>query len=48
MPTNRKFYFVDLASICWTIWKTRNMVCFEKRSVKSPTEIVCLASSFIA
>jgi hypothetical protein len=48
MPECKKIHFVGLASICWAIWKTRNLVCFEGKTVKSPTEIVCLASSFIA
>jgi hypothetical protein len=48
MPECKKIHFVGLASICWAIRKTRNLVCFEGKIVKSLTEIVCLASSFIA
>jgi hypothetical protein len=36
-----------MLAVCWAIWKTRNAVYFEKKPLKSPTEIVCLASSFI-
>jgi len=39
---------VGLAPICWAIWKTRNKACFEKRMISSPTEIICLASSFLS
>jgi len=38
---------VGLAAICWSIWRSRNNVCFEKKKIRSPTEIICLASSFI-
>jgi hypothetical protein len=47
MPANNKIHVAGLTAVCWAIWKTRNAVCFEEKSVKSPTEIVCLASSFI-
>jgi hypothetical protein len=36
-----------LSTICWACWKIRNVVYFEKKTIKSPTKIVCLASSFI-
>jgi hypothetical protein len=38
---------VGLAAVCWALWKTRN-VCFEKKMIKSPTEIVCMAVSFLS
>ena len=38
---------IGLAAFCWAIWKTRNNICFEKKLISSPTEIVCLASSFL-
>jgi hypothetical protein len=45
---NKKIYFVRLSAICWVVWKTRNAIHFEKKSVRSPTEITyLLASSFI-
>nr|TKW15340.1 hypothetical protein SEVIR_5G231500v2 [Setaria viridis] len=37
MPQNKNIHF-----------KTRNAVCFEKKQIKSPTEVICLASSFIS
>ena len=48
MPMVGKFHFVGLAAICWAIWKTRNSICFDKKMIRSPTEIICLASSFIS
>jgi hypothetical protein len=47
MPNNKKIHMAGLAAVCWAMSKTRNNVCFEKAPIKSPTEIVCLASSFI-
>ncbi|OEL21359.1 hypothetical protein BAE44_0017622 [Dichanthelium oligosanthes] len=38
---------VWLAAICWDLWRPRNNICFEKKLVRSPTEIIFLASSFI-
>ncbi|KAF8691945.1 hypothetical protein HU200_039996 [Digitaria exilis] len=38
---------VDLASFCWAIWKTRNDICFDRKRVRSPTEVVCTLSSFL-
>ena len=38
---------IGLAAICWAIWTTRNNSCFEKKSIRSPTEIVCSTSSFL-
>jgi hypothetical protein len=43
----KKIHFVGLSAICWAVWKIRNATHFEKNSVRSPTEIICLASSFI-
>jgi hypothetical protein len=48
MPNHKKIHFTGLAALCWAIWRTRNAVCFDKKSVKSPNEIICLASSFIS
>jgi len=48
MPRAEKFHMVGLAGICWALWRTRNNVCFEEKKVRSPTEVICLASSFIS
>jgi hypothetical protein len=36
-----------LAAICWAIWKTRNGVCFEEKSINNPIEILFMACSFM-
>jgi hypothetical protein len=38
---------VGLSAVCWALWKTRNAICFDKKRIRSPTEIICLASSFL-
>jgi hypothetical protein len=38
---------VGLAAICWGLWQTRNAVYFEKKKIRSPVEIICLASSYL-
>jgi hypothetical protein len=48
LPANKKIHMVGLSAICWALWKTRNRVCFEGKRVRSPTEIICLASSLIS
>jgi hypothetical protein len=47
MNSNKRIHFVGLSAICWEIWKIRNAIHFEKKQVKSPNEIICLASSFL-
>jgi hypothetical protein len=47
LPLGGKFLYVGLAAICWALWRTRNNICFDNKVVRSPTEIICLASSFI-
>jgi hypothetical protein len=48
MPNHKKIHFTGLAALYWAIWRMRNAVCFDKKIVKSPNEIICLASSFIS
>jgi hypothetical protein len=48
LPANKKIHMVGLSAVCWALWKTRNRVCFEGKRVRSPTEIICLASSLIS
>lgn len=44
---NRIVQIVDLVVICWAIWKMRNKVCFQKKSIQSIAEIICYACSFL-
>lgn len=48
MKGGEKFHMIGLAAICWAIWRSRNNACFEKRIIRSPTEVICLASTFIS
>jgi hypothetical protein len=48
-PHGKQVYAVGLAAVClpmWkirnTVWKIRNILCFEGKRVKSPTEIICI------
>ena len=41
----KKNYMVGLSAICWL---TRNNFSFEGKLIRSPTEVICLASSFIS
>jgi len=47
LPNRKHFHIIGLAAICWALWTTRNDSCFEKKAIRTPTEIVCSASSFI-
>lgn len=47
LPQCPSMHFVGLAAVCWGIWRMRNDICFEKKQIKSPTEIVCLICSFL-
>ena len=35
-PAGKQFHTLGIAAICWAIWKTRNTVCFEGKSVTNP------------
>jgi hypothetical protein len=43
----RKEYMLGLDVICWAIWKTRNMVWFEKKMLANPINIIFFACAFI-
>jgi hypothetical protein len=47
MPKNEKLHMVGLAAMCWALWQSRNKICFDKKKIRSPVEIICLASSVI-
>jgi hypothetical protein len=40
-------YMVDLGAICWAIWKVRNRMCFEKKQIKNPIEIMFSVCAFL-
>jgi hypothetical protein len=47
MPCNKNLFMIGLAAICWAIWRARNSVCFDKKKIRSLTEIICSASSML-
>jgi len=47
LPYSQQMHAVGLAAICWALWRSRNAACFEKKHIKSPTEIVCMICSFL-
>jgi hypothetical protein len=47
MANGSIFHMVGLAAVVWAIWRARNNICFEKKFIRSPTEIICSALSFI-
>jgi mannosylglycoprotein endo-beta-mannosidase len=47
MHNYKKVHMVGLSAICWAVWKSRNAIHFEKKAIRSPTEIICLASSLL-
>jgi hypothetical protein len=40
LPGGEKLYTFGIAAICWAIWKARNILCFEKKMIKSPFDII--------
>jgi len=48
LPQAPSMHTVSLAAVVWAIWRTRNNVCFNKKKMRSPSEIVCLICSFLA
>jgi hypothetical protein len=47
LPRGESFHMLGLAAISWTIWKARNMACFEKKLIKHPIEIIFSVCTFI-
>jgi hypothetical protein len=47
LPGGSRMYMVGLAAVCWTIWKGRNRVCYEKKQIKNPGELLFSACGFL-
>jgi hypothetical protein len=47
LPGGSEVYMLGLAAFCWTIWKTRNGVCFEKKRINNPIEILFSTCAFM-
>jgi hypothetical protein len=47
LPGGESFHMLGLAAISWEIWKARNRVCFEKKLIKHPIEIIFSTYAFM-
>jgi hypothetical protein len=47
LPGGEVVHMFGLAAICWSIWKARNMACFEKKLIKNPNEVIFSARLFM-
>jgi hypothetical protein len=47
LPGEESVYAFGLAAISWSIWKTRNSTCFDKKVLKNPVEILYNACAFM-
>jgi hypothetical protein len=47
LPGGEVVHMFGLAVICWSIWKARNMACFEKKLIKNPNEVIFSACLFM-
>ena len=48
LKEGKNFYMTGLSAICWAVWLSRNKFSIEGKLTRSPTEVICLASSFIS
>jgi len=47
LPQGAQMHAVGLSAVCWAIWRVRNTVCFDKKRIKIPTEIIFMMCSFL-
>jgi hypothetical protein len=47
LPGGKKFHTLGIVAICWAMWKARNKLCFEGKSVQNPISIVCHACALM-
>ena len=47
IPEGSKFHMWGISAICWAIWKARNRVCFDRKLIKNPIEIICHAGALM-
>jgi len=47
LPQGSQMHAVGLSAVCWAIWRVRNTVCFDKKRIKTPTEIIFMMCSFL-
>jgi len=47
IPNGKQFHAVGIGVVCWAIWKMRNNICFEGKTLKSPLEIISHACALM-
>jgi hypothetical protein len=47
LPGGEKLYTFVIATVCWAIWKARNNLCFKKKMIKSPFDIIFFACALM-
>jgi len=47
LPGRDQMHTSGCATICWAIWKCQNKVCFDKKNMRNPSEIIICACSFL-
>ena len=47
LPDGHIVYTFCMAAICWAIWKRRNEVCFENKTLRHPTDIILYACALM-
>jgi hypothetical protein len=47
MSNGKRLHFVELAVVCWAIWKLPNRKCFEAKLSRSPSVIICYTCVFL-
>jgi hypothetical protein len=47
LPGGEKVYMLGLTTIFWAIWEARNRVCFIKKFINNPFEVIFSACAFM-
>jgi len=47
IPAGKQFYAVGIAAVCWSIWKMRNKIYFDGKTLHNPLEIISHACTLM-
>jgi hypothetical protein len=47
LPSGSNFHAMGIGAVCWSIWKCRNKIVFDKKLMTNPIEIICQAHAFM-
>jgi hypothetical protein len=47
LPYGKKIHTLGIVAVCWSIWRTRNSICFEGKKGTNPITIICMACSLM-